>query len=195
MISLTALAGLWSAAAIALEVAGRREPSPDARYDAIVVLGCGVMPGGRAGPSLARRARRGAELAREGRAPVIVLTGGVGHSAPSEARAASEVVRAAGFGSAEIVLEERSTSTRENARLARVVIPEARRIVVVTDGYHAIRARRIFLRHFEEVDVAPVRGGRWTRAKGALREVLAVAGDAVRPSSRLDHRRPGAPSR
>jgi uncharacterized SAM-binding protein YcdF (DUF218 family) len=142
-----------------------------------VVLGCAVHRGGRPSPSLARRARLGATLYRAGRAPRIVFTGGVGRHPPSEARVACA---AAGLAPSEgVLLDERSTTTGENAREARRLLPGARRILVVSDAYHLPRARRVFARRFAEVATAGTVGRLDGRARGATREVFALAWDAV----------------
>jgi uncharacterized SAM-binding protein YcdF (DUF218 family) len=163
----------WSIAAVAIDRTGSRPP-PAGRYHAIVVLGCSVGADGRASPALARRVREGARLWHEGRAPILVLTGGVGTHPPSEARAAREIALERGVPEDAIVLEERSTSTEENARFARELVT-AERVLLVTDGFHALRARRIFGRFFAHVDFAPVTAGPWVRGKGALREVPLLA--------------------
>jgi uncharacterized SAM-binding protein YcdF (DUF218 family) len=174
-----ALAFAWPLAAIAIERAGSRAP-PHRTWDAIVVLGCRVTPHGTASSALARRARRGAALLADGRASRLVLTGGVGDHAPSEARAALAIAREAGADADRIVLEERSTSTLENARFAREVLPDARSVLVVTDAYHALRAARFFRAHFEEVAVSAVTAGPRVRAWGALREVPLLVWALVR---------------
>ncbi|HJL15348.1 MAG TPA: YdcF family protein [Sandaracinaceae bacterium LLY-WYZ-13_1] len=149
-------------------------PPPDERFDAIVVLGCKVVRGGRPSTSLARRAGHAARLWHEGRAPTLVLTGGVGHHPPSEAAVAARVARALDVPEDALVLEERSTSTEENAREAARLVGDDRRVLVVTDAYHAFRAERVFRRHFTHAvavgSAAPVP----LRVRGALREVTAV---------------------
>ena len=72
LVTLTAASVAYLGVAFLLGRHGRRE-APEARYDAIVVLGCRVMPSGRASHSLASRARRAAELQLAGLAPTIVL--------------------------------------------------------------------------------------------------------------------------
>jgi uncharacterized SAM-binding protein YcdF (DUF218 family) len=112
------------------------------------------------------------ELWRAGLAPTVVFTGGVGDSPPSEARAASAHAVALGLDPGAVVLEERSTTTEENARFAAELV-RAERVLVVTDAYHVLRCERVFGRHFREVrgvgsvnDLSP-------RARGAAREVVA----------------------
>jgi uncharacterized SAM-binding protein YcdF (DUF218 family) len=173
-IALASVAYLGAAAW--LDRQGRREPTGS--YDAIVVLGCRVRPDGRASLALERRARHAAHLYHRGLAPLVVATGGVGTHPPSEARAAAAVLRAEGVPDPRIVLEEVSTSTEENAREAARRITGTR-VLIVTDAYHTFRARLVFLRHFDEVAAAGSLGSRSVRARGALREVTAVAAYAV----------------
>lgn len=168
---------LYLATAAYLDRRGARE-APEGPFDAIVVLGCRVRPDGTASPALARRARHAAALYRRGLAPVVVLTGGVGTHPPSEARAAAVVARAEGVPAEALVLEERSTSTEENAREAARLI-DAERVLVVSDAYHAFRAERVFRRYFRSVVAVGSHGSRSVRIRGALREVTAVAAYAL----------------
>lgn len=170
--------GAWCAAAAALDHLGRR-PTPVGRYDAIIVAGCRVTPEGEASVPLRARTERAVELYDLGLARRIVLTGGVGEHAPSEARAAWEIARELGVPARALILEERSTSTEENARFAAEQLGEVERVILVTDAYHVPRAERVFARHLPEVtgvgSLAP-----WSyRLKGALREVAAVGWYAV----------------
>ncbi len=169
---------LWCAAALALDQSGARAPE-GARYDAIIVAGCRVDPSGQPSLALKRRTRLAVELWSAGKAATIVFTGGVGQFPPSEARAAADFAIQAGLPPEAAVLEDRSTSTAENARfaaelMAQLGLPHGR-VLVVTDGYHTTRARRVFNQHFERVDAAGSRPSNDVRARGALREVLAVA--------------------
>ena len=180
MIAAVCLLLAFCAGALSLERYGSREP-PGGSFDAIVVAGCRVLPGGRPSRALRRRAAHGARLLLEGRAPRLVLTGGVGEHGPSEARVAAGVVRALGIPEAAILLEERSTSTEGNARGARARLEAAGqlgqgRVLVVTDAYHVLRAERVFARYFEVARGVGSNGAPWTRTRGALREVLALAG-------------------
>ncbi len=175
VVTLSALGYLATAAW--LDRRGLRD-APDEAFDAIVVCGCRVLPNGLASRSLARRARYAAELYRRGLAPTLILTGGVGDHPPSEARAAAVIAREEGVPDEAIVLEERSTSTEENAlEAARLV--DARRVLVVTDAYHVFRAERVFRRHFARAVGVGTEGPTSVRIRGALREVTALAGYAL----------------
>lgn len=147
-------------------------------FEAIVVAGCAVEPDGTPSNALRRRTERAAELWHDGLAPVIVISGG-GAEGPSEAEVAAELARELAIPETALLLETRSTSTWENALFTSEAFGY-RRIVVVTDTYHAFRAGRVFRRHFEDVQVATSRSSFSSRVHGALREVLAVAYYAVR---------------
>lgn len=114
------------------------------------------------------------ELWAEGRGRRLALTGGVGDWPPAEAIVARELALGWGVPPASIVLEDRSTSTEENAREIRAILGDAR-ILVVTDRFHVVRCERVFGRYFREVDAVGVSPPLPTRTYGALREVLAVA--------------------
>lgn len=171
-LALTGLLG-WVLFALGLDGYGHRTVE-DPDYDAIVVAGCRVMPDGTPSLALQRRTAQAVALWRAGVAPRIVFTGGIGTYPPSEAQAAADHATTLGLPPGVAVLEDRSTSTEENARFAAALLPTGARIVVVTDTYHVFRAERVFGRAFTDV-----RGSgsvpRWdVRTKGALREVLAV---------------------
>lgn len=173
---------LWTLAAVALDRVGQRPP-PGGPYDAIVVAGCRVMPDGRPSPALGRRTRHAVELYRQGLAPRIVLTGGLGGFPPAEAVAAADLALSLGVPRAALLIEDQSHSTEENARFAAARLQEeglpAQRILVVSDSYHGFRARRVFARYFPEVESTGSRPQAWVRVKGSYREVLAVGGYAA----------------
>jgi len=175
---LITLGALYLGAAYYIDRRGLREP-PDDGFDAIVVLGCRVFADGRPSLSLRRRTERAVELWRRGLAPTIVLTGGTGEAPISEAAAAAAIARGLGVPGEALVLEERSTTTEENAREAAAVAG-VDRVLVVTDSYHALRAERVFRRYFARAVGAGCRGPTRPRIRGALREVVALASYGVR---------------
>ena len=164
---------LWLTAAAALDLYGARQ-RPEGVWDAIVVAGCRVRPDGSPSLALQRRTEAAVELWRQGLAPRIILTGGMGDHPPTEAAAAAAHARKLGVPAQALVEEGRSTSTEENARFA-AQLTGARRVVVVTDSYHVFRSRRVFARHFPEVAGFGSTPGAGPRIKGALREVPAIA--------------------
>lgn len=115
--------------------------------DVILVLGSGLNPNNTPGRALTRRSLRGAQLYAEGYAPVVICTGGyTERRARSEADACGELLRANGVPAEAILLEEGSRSTEENALNTQAIL-EANgwsRVLLVSDGYHLLRARWIF---------------------------------------------------
>lgn len=166
--------GIWLLGAVLLDAYGRRAV-PDGDYDAIVVAGCRVDPSGQPSKALARRTRLAVELWQQGRAPIVLFTGGVGAFPPSEARAAADYARTLGLPEDAAHLEDRSTSTDENARYGAELLGPDARVLVVSDTYHILRAERVFGRHFATARGIGSRSIPSVRVRGALREVLAVA--------------------
>lgn len=167
--------------AAGLEWLGRRPVRASEPFDAVVVLGCRLRDDGSAGPGLIRRAREGARLVREGRAPRLVLTGGAtGPSPTSEARAALPHALAEGVAEQAVLLEERSRTTEENAAEVRALLGDpSLRVLIVTDAYHVPRSVRLFRKHFPKCAGHGVPGQGLSLVQNALREacitVLAIA--------------------
>jgi len=161
----------WLAIAILLDAFGRRTPGPERGFDAIIVLGCRVFSNGEPSTALRERVKLAAALFESERAPLVITTGGTGDSGHAEAEVAARLLRDLGVPRAAIHMEDRSTSTQENARYCAMQVP-ARHVLVVTDAYHCLRARRVFGRYFAEVATAgSVHPVLRLRIKGALREV------------------------
>ncbi|MEO0603575.1 MAG: YdcF family protein [Myxococcota bacterium] len=165
--------GLWLAAAAGLDATAHSTPV-GTDYDAVVVAGAGVRPGGVPSGTLIRRTERGADLVLAGVAPVLALTGGVGDWGPAESVVARTIAEARGVPTGRIVLETQSTNTEGNARIIREVLGDVR-VLVVTDRFHTYRCGRVFGRYFVDVDVVGVSGPPAPRVWGAVREVAAVA--------------------
>ncbi|RKG84376.1 YdcF family protein [Corallococcus terminator] len=157
---------------------GRREQAGPA--DALVVLGARVLPGGVPSGALVARVEQAAALYHRGVAPWLLLSGGVGVHPPSEARVMLGLLVRAGVPAEACVLEEQSHSTDDNARFSGRVLRErgARRVVVVSDPYHLLRARQCFRREGWEVATSPApiagRMRAWDRCYWTVREAFAL---------------------
>jgi uncharacterized SAM-binding protein YcdF (DUF218 family) len=130
-------------------VAGVAAPAGAAlgRHDAIVVLS-----GGR-GQSL-ERTTRGVVLWRQGVAPLLVVSGGVGQpfgGEGPEAPAMAAQARALGVPDQALAVEDRARTTWENGVEVRRLLPAARRVVVVSSRLHLRRAAAVFRRQGFEV--------------------------------------------
>ena len=116
---------------------------PIEKLDAIVVLGAPLWANGRLSPILAERVAAAAELYRAGGAPIVVATGGLTDGAKHpEADAMAEALRVAGVP--DVVVENQSRNTAENARNTARLLPRGARIWIVTQPFHGRRAARLF---------------------------------------------------
>lgn len=193
--ALLVTAGLALAAGAAIHLmvtrhGARVAANPPARdADAALVLGNRVWLDGAPNPCLAARVDAAVALARAGRVPLLVMSGGVDHEdGRIEAEAMEGLARAAGYAGP-VLRESASQSTRENLLLSRPVLEAAgvRRVIVVTEPSHLWRTRHLaagsgFDRAFDvQYAAAPSSCRRWDRsARAALREVAAVVNNAIR---------------
>ncbi|MCP3678292.1 MAG: hypothetical protein GY721_12090 [Deltaproteobacteria bacterium] len=100
----------------------------------------------------------GVQLQRNSGGLPLVITGGSGDpSMPtiSEAETMTEVARALGVSKKQLVVEDSSRNTLENARNVRKVIGGGRRILLVTSASHMKRASAMFRKAGFDVLPAP----------------------------------------
>jgi uncharacterized SAM-binding protein YcdF (DUF218 family) len=131
------------------------------RSDVIVVLGAALNRDGTPYRALTRRAEHAASLWSRGMAARVICTGGIGAHVQvprSEADGCREVLMRHGVPRTAIVLEESSRTTAGNAREAQQVMQRHgwRRAIVVSDSYHVLRARYLFVRAGVDVVTSPV---------------------------------------
>jgi len=162
----------WVGTAWALDLYGRTR-EPEGRFDAIVVAGAHVRHDHTPSGSLERRTRRAVELWRAERAPKIVFTGGPRKGLPPEARIAADLARSLGVPDSAIEIEDRSSSTLENAQEARSLLGDVS-VLVVTDTYHVLRTARVFDEQFSRAAVVGVSHSWHPQLRLALREVGAL---------------------
>lgn len=163
--------------ALTIHIYGRVERDLEPA-DVIIVLGAGVRADGRAGPALTRRSTHAADLWQDGLAPFIICSGGTpGHTRRSEAAACAEILRGRGIPAEAIFLEDASRSTEENALQSRQVMAANgwRTAILVSDGFHMLRAEWIFRLRGMEVSPGPVVDSR----PGALEYTLQVGREVV----------------
>jgi len=110
-----------------------------------LVLGASVRPDGRPSPALTRRVAHAVALWQAGRVGMLVLSGGVRTHPPAEAEVMARLCREAGVPDAALLLETRALTTEDNMRFARPLLDDlgCRDVVIVTDRYHAARARLV----------------------------------------------------
>ena len=132
------------------------------RYDAIVVLGSGVLepgtlrPTADLSPASKNRTTCGVELYQQGFAPKLLFTGGHGHAFKETTKDAPEMKRWAerlGVSTDAMIIEDRSRTTFENATEAKRLLGPAS-ILLVTSARHLPRATALFTK--QEFRVTPV---------------------------------------
>jgi uncharacterized SAM-binding protein YcdF (DUF218 family) len=150
------------------------------RADFVIVLGSGLLGGGRVSPLLASRLDRGvAVYRRQAGDPLLIVSGGKGSDERvSEAAAMSRYVQARGFPADRVVLEDQSRTSEENLINSKAIMqrlrPDGYRCVIVTSNFHVFRAamiaRRIGVRG--QATGARTAGYYWPSA--TIREFAAV---------------------
>ncbi|MFC6171704.1 YdcF family protein [Loigolactobacillus jiayinensis] len=140
----------------------------------VIVLGSGLQPNGQLTSTLKRRVQRAAQIYQQ-RKCYLVLSGGQGSDEPlTEAQAMANVLLKLGVPAAQLILEDRSTSTLENLQFSLAKLPTNSTIGVLTSDFHLLRAalygRRLGLHLSYYVATTS-----WTYLPlGALRDYLAL---------------------
>lgn len=160
--------------------------TPSEKADAIVVLGCHLLPGGVPSGSLRARAEAGAALFLTGVAPVIVTTGSSHEQPPGEAVVAARILRERGVPPEAIRMEEKSRNTDGNFAFSVSLCP-GRRIYVVTEPFHIARSLEIARVYgFDPIPfpvVSPAWNRPWDRTRLTARDAVSLAwwrGDRAR---------------
>ena len=156
------------------------------------MLGAAVHRGGVPSPALRRRIVRGVAAFQAGRAESLIVTGGMGRHAPTEAEVMSRIAREMGVPEAAIVVERQARNTHESARICSSLMRRRgwRRALIVTDGWHLARSLLAFRAYGIEAEGDSAGGGRdevgyplWLQY--AAREALGYAWYAMRLRRRL----------
>jgi uncharacterized SAM-binding protein YcdF (DUF218 family) len=146
-----------------LETAFPPLADPPRRAAAVVVLGNGVrdlswVPAGpEPSETSVERLAKGIELARDLHTPLI-LSGGSGEIADHgvrEADAMAALAERLGIPRKDIIIENASRNTQENARETRKLVA-GRTIILVTSAFHLKRSAAMFAAQGFEVIPAPV---------------------------------------
>ncbi len=151
--------------------------------DAIVVLGSGILPDGTLSGNSLERAVYGMRLHRRGLAPLLVFTGGPAtQSRPSEPSVRAALADELGVAGTAVLTVSASTTREEAAHVAALLRPRGvRRILLVTESLHLVRAGGVFERAGLRVLPAPTDGtpsdsnpeARLALTREILQEVLA----------------------
>ena len=134
------------------------------RADAIVVLG-GHTANSRQNwfevydpNKTTTRISRGAELYAEKRAPMILVSGAALDGGTSEAQSMARYLKSVGIADKNILLEEQSYTTRENAIYSAQKLKEQQlnEVLLVTSSLHMARAMASFQKQGVNVIAAPL---------------------------------------
>lgn len=156
--------------------------------DAVIILGSGLSGGERVTPLLANRIKLGRRIydrsRQSGRSAVLVPSGGRGSDEKvAEAEAMSGYLSDLGVPAEHIMVENRSTDTRENLAFSARILESANitgRVAVATSNFHAFRAAMLM----RDAGIAgysagaPTAGYYWPSA--TVREFLAILRDHLR---------------
>lgn len=147
-LALIALTAIGALAALIVIYGAQDQARP---ADVIIVLGAGET-------GTQRRAQRATQLYQDGIAPFVLCSGGYrGPDGRREAEVCVDLVRTADVPASAIVLEPRSRTTEQNARYAAEILRARgwRDAIVVSDGFHLLRARWLFSREGVTVWTSP----------------------------------------
>ena len=110
------------------------------KLDYVVVLGAGLI-GKKVTPLLAARINRGIEVYRRNPGSKIIMSGGQGPDEEiPEAVAMAKYAEEKGVPKKDIIVEDKSKTTRENLIFSHRLIKSDSRFAIVTNSYHVYRA-------------------------------------------------------
>jgi uncharacterized SAM-binding protein YcdF (DUF218 family) len=163
-----------------------REEEPESTRVS-VVLGTQVLSGGRPSRTLEARVHHAAGLYKEGKADLLVPTGGVGDHPPSEAEVMARILREEGVPEDAVLLEDKALNTWDSARLVAGMAEKlgVRSVLIVTDPLHCVRTVAAFrkaglMARAEPVYSSPMWRGKWPRRGQLIREIGALAWYRIR---------------
>jgi uncharacterized SAM-binding protein YcdF (DUF218 family) len=158
------------------------------KSDLILVLGAAEYRG-RPSPVLRARLDHALELYQQGLAPRIMTTGGAGGDPVfTEGGVGRAYLIGRGVPSESIVMENESESTVESLAMAGEIMQrmELRSVIVVSDGYHIYRVKKMLQNRGLQVYGSPRKEAhvealheRWNYVKQAIGYMLWTAGLAV----------------
>lgn len=159
------------------------QPSTE-KSDAALILGNRTYLHGAPNPCLTGRVDKGLMLANQGVVSTLAMTGGRdSEDYKIEGDFMAAYARSQGY-SGRILIESRSSSTKENLELSAPILKAAgiKSVIIVSEPYHLWRTKKLVqaghLGHDFDVTYAPAESQCWTSwgmlFKGALREPLAI---------------------
>lgn len=151
---------------------------PDQGADTLIVLGAKVWGNEedpQASPVLKERLDQAFIYLKDNPGTRVIVTGGQGSDEPeSEAVVMRDYLILLGVSKERILVEDQSTSTKENLIFSQQ-FGELGRVVLVTSDYHTYRGLLMAKRlGFNDIEGLPAPSKSSAKAKDTLREVLAL---------------------
>lgn len=135
--------GLAMIMAISMIVVHYMNEKPDKDLDYIIVLGAQVR-GNTITKSLKQRLDTAYDYALDNEETIIIVSGGQGVGENiSEALAMKNYLAEKGIATDRIIMEDKSTSTKENMDYSKELLGEYETVGIVTNGFHVYRAIKI----------------------------------------------------
>ena len=152
------------------------DPKPGLDY--IIVLGAQVRPDGPS-KTLRYRLETAEKYLKENTVTFCIVSGGKGsNEIMSEAEAMRQYLVSAGINENRIIMEDKSTTTYENIKFSKKLIPIGSSVGLVTNDFHMYRGLFLCRKHGVE-GVSPVAADSdlFYRPNNYLREALAFIKD------------------
>ncbi len=113
------------------------------KSDAIVILGNKVELNGTPSPTLASRLEKGAELYKQGVAPLVIVSGGLGREGFKEGDVMRDYLVARGVATEAIIVDNNGLDTYMTAQNTKKIFDEKKlnSALVVSNYFHISRAR------------------------------------------------------
>lgn len=155
------------------------------KADAIIVPGARAYADGRASVPLADRVATACDLYHQGRAPLLIFSGGPGDGEAHETQVMRNLAIDRGVPSDAILLDPQGHSTQATAEHTCLMLDrlEVTRAIVVSHFYHLPRIKLAYQRQGRDVFTVPAKESYTLRAMPAymLREVAAIWWYYLRP--------------
>ncbi len=175
------IAGIVVLVLVGSRIVASMHVQPEAGLDYVIVLGAQVR-GERPSRALRRRLDRAAEYARENPDTMLILSGGQGpDEGISEAECMRRYLTEQGIEEERMLLEDKSTSTRENLSFsAKFLNPSEDRVGVLTNSFHVYRAMMLAEKQgYAHVSGIPASADLGMQPHNVLRETCGVLAEWV----------------
>ncbi|MBA4548452.1 YdcF family protein [Thermoactinomyces intermedius] len=130
---------------------------PEEHAEVGIVLGAALW-NQQPSPALRERLELALQLYRQGRVDYLILSGGLGNNGITEAEGMKNYLVERGVSPAHLLLEDRSSNTRENLLYSAQIIKRKgfEKITVITHDYHMVRALNYARQAGLKVTASPV---------------------------------------